>query len=101
MHMTAIDAAIGMQQAGMTKMIGKRLQRLLGYEGASQEFKTLYNLRNAYIHGRSDDKPLLTSDLVSARRLARRAAEGVLRYAHDYPNATRDDMLDGLDGKST
>jgi hypothetical protein len=98
MHMTAIDAALGKQQKGATEAIRKRLKRLLNDEGASQEFKRLYDLRCAYIHGRGEDRPIPVSDLVSARRLARRTADAVLCYAGAHSGATRDQMLDELDG---
>jgi hypothetical protein len=97
-YMTTIDAAIGKQQKGMTKAIGKRLKRLLNDEGASQEFERLYDLRSAYIHGRGEDRSIPTSDLIAARRLARRTAEAVLSYAGMNPGTPRDRMLDELDG---
>jgi hypothetical protein len=99
MHTTAIDAAIGRRQNGMTKAIGKRLKRLLSGEVVSQEFERLYDLRSAYVHGRGVDKPLQTSDLISARRLARQTTQAVLCYANDNPEASRSQLLDYLERK--
>ena len=105
MHMTAVDAAIGSRHykrvttyRSMIDAIPSRLKRLLKDEAAAEEFGRLYDVRSVYIHGRDQDGTILTSDLISARKLARRAAEGVLQYARNNPDATRDQMLDVLDG---
>jgi hypothetical protein len=98
MQMTAVDAAIGKQEQGSTKAIARRLRKLLDDEDAKAEFEKLYNLRCGYIHGRGEKSAIRASDLVAARRLARRAAESVLSYAKDNPSATRCQMLDELEG---
>jgi hypothetical protein len=104
MHMTGVDAAIGSRHYkkvtkynSMTEAIASRLKRLLKDEAAAAEFERLYDVRSAYIHGRDQDGTILTSDLISARKLARRAAGSVLKYAIGNPGATRDRMLDELD----
>jgi hypothetical protein len=104
MHMTGVDAAIGSRNyrrvtnyKSMTKAIAGRLKNLLNDGAAAAEFERLYDVRSAYIHGRHQDGTILASDLLSARKLARRAAQGVLEYAIGNPGATRDQMLDELD----
>jgi hypothetical protein len=112
MHMTAIDAAIGNRElnknrpkekkyVGLTKALGARMCALLSDPNAGSQFDTLYDRRSEYIHGRlGAEGEIKIEDLNSARRMARRVARGVLEYAVNHPDRSRDDMLADLDGRA-
>lgn len=82
-HLTVLEAALGLQSdyggkaAGdprkgrnATKIMMDRVAQLLDDRGAAVEFKALFDLRSAYVHGRP--MALISSaDRFRARRLAR------------------------------
>lgn len=91
-HVTAIEAAVGAQtdyrrsdrsthkQLSATERVATRLAGLLGEGAASSEYARLFDMRCAYIHGRSGIAPISTADRVSARSLARRAARALIEH---------------------
>ncbi|AXA80683.1 hypothetical protein CE206_29390 (plasmid) [Achromobacter xylosoxidans] len=108
-HITAIEAAVGAQtdysqsdrttyqRLGPTKRVATRLAGLLGDGAASSEYARLFDMRCAYIHGRSEIAPISTADRISARRLARRAARALVELEPaTSAGQTRSQLLEQL-----
>lgn len=108
-HMTAIEAAIGLQtdfsnkgrhrsdQMTATKRMAKRVGRLLCDAQAESDYAALFEIRSGFVHGRAIQTSIPSKDRDMARRLARRvtlalidAANGPARYG------TRADYLNSL-----
>lgn len=94
-HITAIEAAVGhfddhrgrkdRTKANAptlsTDRVGARLAALVGDRAAKAQFRQIFDLRSAFIHGRADLSPISTNERLTARRLARRAAQGLVDLA--------------------
>lgn len=86
-HMTTIEAAVGLEsdhrrklrprpdphpKCSSTERVAARLAAALADPGAARDYKRLFELRSAYVHGRAGLGCVSTADRVLARRLARR-----------------------------
>ncbi len=109
-HVSSIEAALGLSwdhrnserppsavRPGIngTRRMIHRMTALLDDETAATEFDRLFQVRSQFVHGRAmDDVPV--SDLVAARRLARRVAVAILGLAAAHPARSRVDVLEAL-----
>ncbi|WP_380780418.1 hypothetical protein [Sphingomonas sp. R86520] len=93
-HMTAIEAALGLEadhrnkpktdpykNLGATKRIMARIAALLGDVQSAADYKDLFEMRSAYVHGRRVLAKVGTTDRVRARSLARRIARALIDVA--------------------
>jgi hypothetical protein len=92
-HLTAIEAALGLQsdygkkpkgdprnKRRVTDIMAQRVSALLGDGATALEYKTLFDLRSAYVHGRPME--LISSvERFRARRLARRVVVALAEKA--------------------
>lgn len=93
-HMTAIEAAIGLQsdfsnkgrppadQMKATKRMAKRVGRLLGDAQAETDYAALFEIRSGFVHGRAIRDSIPSKDRDMARRLARRVALALIDAAN-------------------
>lgn len=108
-HMTAIEAALGLQsdfskkgrpkhdKIGATARLAKRVGILLGDSQSGQDYADLFELRSAFVHGRPIAGQISGKDRILARRLARRVVVALVDAANG-PGGTlpRADFLNGL-----
>lgn len=108
-HMTAIEAALGLQsdfskkgrpkhdQIGATARLAKRVAILLGDPQAGQDYAELFALRSAFVHGRPIAGQISGKDRTLARRLARRVVVALVDAANGMGSTLpRADFLNGL-----
>lgn len=100
-HITAIDAALGLeedhnrkerrkltqlprkkQDPGATVRIAARLSGLLNSKSVGGDFERIFNSRSNYLHGRRME-PIPTEERILARKLARQACAALVREALD------------------
>ena len=110
-HLTVLEAALGLQSDYVKKPAGDprkgkkvtdimmaRVACLLDDPGAGDEFKLLFDLRSAYVHGRPM-APISSVDRFRARRLARRVVASLIGQAlgqHGKPPIGREPFLISL-----
>lgn len=109
-HITTIEAALGLQadynpstrvspdrHKGMraTQRMCGRVAGLLGDRSFADEYEMLFNLRSAYLHGRTM-RSISTKERVLARSLARQVIEALILAAQAGPVASREAFIDGL-----
>lgn len=109
-HMTAIEAAVGLEMDHRRKLrpkpdphksvspsdrVAARIAALLNDAGAVQDYRCLFELRSAFVHGRGGLQPISTAQRVLARSLARRVV-GALVYAAQQPTRPRIEVLSDL-----
>lgn len=108
-HMTAIEAAIGLQsdfsnkgrasadQMKATERMAKRVGRLLGDAQAESDYTALFKIRSGFVHGRAIQRSIPSKDRDMARRLARRVALALIDAANGPAGqGTRADYLNSL-----
>lgn len=98
-HMTAIEAALGLQadfskkgrskhdQISATARLAKRVAILLGDAQAGQDYADLFELRSAFVHGRPIAGQISGKNRTLARRLARRVVVALVDAANDLDGA--------------
>lgn len=108
-HMTAIEAAIGLQsdfsgkgrpktdQMKATQRMAKRVGRLLGDAHSETDYAALFEIRSGFVHGRAIPGSIPSRDRNMARRLARRVASALIDAANGPAGqASRADYLNSL-----
>ena len=104
-HMTAIEAALGLEadyrrkpksdlhrQMSATNRVAARLGALLADAKAIKDYRGLFELRSAFVHGRAGIQKVSTPRRVLARSLARRAVQALVSRASQSPR-TRDKVM--------
>jgi hypothetical protein len=109
-HMTTIEAALGLhadydtnarvapdRHKGMraTKRMRGRVAGLLGGRRFADEYEKLFNVRSAFLHGRTMNA-ISTNERVLARSLARQVVEALILAAKAGTVSSREAFLDGL-----
>ena len=109
-HMTAIEAALGLEmdhkrkarpkpdphpKRSPTDRVAARIGAALTDAKAVQQYKDLFELRSAFVHGRAGLQKISTPQRVLARNLARRVAAALVSLAA-HPVRSREDVLAGL-----
>jgi hypothetical protein len=99
-HLTTIEAALGLQsdydRGGATRRVATRVSALPGARGDGDDYKHLFDLRSACLHGRSVSA-IPGQDRVLARRLVRRVVKALVEIAFAHPHLpSRQDYLDNL-----
>jgi hypothetical protein len=108
-HLTVIEAALGLQSdygkklktdprkaMKVTQVMRTRVQNLLADPKSGGEYESLFDLRSAYVHGRSM-APILSEDRRRARRLARSVVLALVYLASGQAaNIDRETYLNGL-----
>lgn len=108
-HITVIEAALGTsldfdaakrpkimgKNPGATKRVAARLAGLLGEDASSDNYQRLFDVRSAFVHGRTLGQ-IPTSDRVLARSLARRTASALIDAATKEPALSREAFLKRL-----
>ena len=110
-HITVIEAALGMsgdhdastrrklrnrKNPGATARVAARLSALLGLNTAGDDFKQLFGVRSAFLHGRTLS-PISSREQILARRLARETAVALMKGALTRSvSLSRDTYLDEL-----
>ena len=106
-HMTAIEAGLGLRsdfrRAGgaqpkvnmtATERMIRRVSVLLHDQQAGQDYKKLFDLRSAFVHGRAIEGAIPSADRNLARTLARRITVALIDVANsDIAPASREDFL--------
>ncbi|ANB72971.1 hypothetical protein AYM40_11810 [Paraburkholderia phytofirmans OLGA172] len=107
-HMTAIEASLGLEsdhkrklrpnpdphpKLSATNRVAARIGAALTDAKAVQDYKNLFELRSAFIHGRAGLEKISTQQRVLARGLARRVACALVSLAATYPSSSREDVL--------
>jgi hypothetical protein len=89
-HMTAIEAAIGLEsdfvnkgraaadQMAASKRMAKRIGRLLADERAEIDYAALFQIRSRFVHGHAIPGSIPSTDRNMARRLARRVVVALI-----------------------
>jgi hypothetical protein len=110
-HMTAIEAALGLEtdhkrqlrpkpdphpKPSATERVAARIGAALTDARAVQDYKDLFALRSAFVHGRVGLHKISTPQRVLARNLARRVACALVAMAVSHPNRSRADALADL-----
>jgi len=113
-HLTVIEAALGLEsdhrrgqrpktdphsKLSATKRVAARLRSAVGEDKAAQDYEHLFDLRSAFIHGRSGLQRISTQQRLLARSLSRRAVCALIRLA-GQPNILREHVLSELLGAS-
>lgn len=111
-HMTAIEAALGMESdhrrwtrpkpyphhgLHSTARIAGRIAGLLRDSAAARKYIELFEVRSAFIHGRSLSNPISSDQRITARRLTRRivaALVGLASTSTDERELVLDQLLD-------
>ena len=87
-HITTVEAALGLESdyssRGGTKRVAARVSALLGAKADGDDYRHLFDLRSAYLHGRTM-RPISSQERLLARRLARRAVKGLVEAALAAP----------------
>ena len=104
-HMTAIEAALGLEadyrrkpksdlhrQMSATNRVAARLGALLADAKAIKDYRDLFELRSAFVHGRAGIQRVSTPRRVLARSLARRTVQALVSRASQSPR-TRDKVM--------
>ncbi|WP_208451923.1 hypothetical protein [Burkholderia anthina] len=110
-HLTVIEAALGLESdhrrglrpkpdphrslSSSTERVATRLGAALGDDKAVKDYKDLFDLRSAFIHGRAGVQRISTRQRVLARSLARRATCALVALA-SYSVLTREGCLSDL-----
>jgi hypothetical protein len=110
-HITTIEAALGLEsdyrgkvppQAGKrrrlraTDRMAARVSALLGAKADGEDYGRLFNLRSAYLHGRTMNA-IPGKERIVARRLARRVVDALVKAALTAPGLQdRETYLDDL-----
>jgi len=109
-HMTAIEAALGLEMDYMRKLrpkpdphpkpsaterVAARIGAALTDPRAAQDYKELFDLRSRFVHGRAGLNTISTRQPVLARILARRVVCALVGLAA-YPARPRADVLADL-----
>lgn len=107
-HMTAIEAALGLEadhrakpkgdphaKLGATKRVMGRMAGLLNDTQAARAYKDLFELRSAFVHGRGGLQKVSTPERVRARSLARRVARALVDVGAQ-PTRPREDVMADL-----
>jgi len=109
-HITTIEAALGLhadyqksfrmtpdRHKGMspTKRMRGRVAGLLGNRSYADQYKQLFNVRSAFLHGRAMTA-ISTMERVMARSLARKVVEALILAAQTGAILSREDFLDDL-----
>ncbi|KAA3497917.1 hypothetical protein DXM27_24525 [Rhizobium rhizogenes] len=108
-HLTVIEAALGLHSdygkkpksdprkaMTVTQVMRTRVQNLLGDPKSGGEYELLFDLRSAYVHGRSM-APISSEDRRRARRLARAVVLVLVDVASSQgANIDREMFLNGL-----
>ena len=108
-HLTVIEAAFGLESdhrralrprsdphrnfAGATERVTTRLGAALRDDKAKQNYKDLFNLRSAFIHGRAEVQRISTRQRILARSLARRSICELVALASCPAALTREGVL--------
>ena len=109
-HMTTIEAALGLEadyrrkpksdlhrQMSATKRVAVRLGGVLADAKAIKNYRDLFELRSAFVHGRAGIQKVSTPQRVLARSLARRAVEALVVRAPQSSRARDKVMVELLD----
>ncbi|MCS2611005.1 hypothetical protein LLY24_16945 [Halomonas sp. wenzhen-202101] len=111
-HLTVIEAALGLEsdykrklrpntdpcpRLSATQRVAVRLRAAVGEGKAERDYMNLFDLRSAFIHGRSGVQCISTKQRVLARSLARRAACALVRLSRQ-PEVAREQVLSDLLG---
>jgi hypothetical protein len=109
-HMTAIEAALGLEsdhkrqlrpkpdphpKLSATERVAARIGAAITDAKAVQDYKDLFELRSAFVHGRAGLQKISTPQRVLARNLARRVARALVALAV-HPARSRADVLADL-----
>ena len=87
-----------LRKAGFRRRLRRmrgRVAGLLGDRGYADQYETLFNVRSAFLHGRTM-AAISTSERVLARSLARQVVEALILATQAGPIASREDFLDDL-----
>ena len=111
-HMTTIEAALGLEadhrrelrpktdlhrNLSATKRVAARLGAALAEAKAIKEYRDLFDLRSAFIHGRGGLQKISTPQRVLARSLARRVVQALVIRASQLPRCRDQVMCELLD----
>ena len=109
-HLTTVEAALGTKadyggQARATRKltprlrpssrVGARLAALLDDAAAAVDYRELFEIRSAYLHGRGMG-PLSSGHRARARRVARRTVAALVARASARGDGGREDQLEAL-----
>lgn len=109
-HVTTIEAAVGVHSdhdrrlrtkpdphngLSATQRVAARMAGLLGNAQAARQYRDLFDVRSAYLHGRTM-KPISTPERVAARRLARHAIEALVDAAVHIQPLSRESFLNDM-----
>jgi len=112
-HMTAIEAALGMQadfgepppgiaKMGSKKRLTKRIEALLGNKAPANDYAALFELRSRFVHGRAFGGKVSSEERNKARRLARTVIAALIDVAAGPAGTmTREDYLWSLGKAAT
>jgi hypothetical protein len=112
-HMTAIEAAVGLEMdhkkwlrpnpdphkriSSATQRVAARVAAVTNDGASVRAYKDLFELRSAFIHGRTGLQKVSTAQRVMARGLARGVARGLVDVATQGARSRMDIMSDLLD----
>lgn len=112
-HMTAIEAAVGLEMdhkkwlrpkpdphkkvSSATERVAARVAAILNDPASVQAYKDLFELRSSFIHGRAGLQKISTAQRVTARRLARGVARGLVDAALQCARSRTEILSDLLD----
>lgn len=114
-HMTAIEAAVGLESDHRRKLrpkpdpyknfyasdcVAARLGAALGQAKAVQDYKDLFELRSGFVHGRAGLEKIKTPQRLLARSLARGVARALVDLAAQ-PSRPREETLAELLDRGT
>lgn len=111
-HMTAIEAAMGLEMDHIRRLRAKpdphaarspsdrvaaRIAAILSDPASVKAYRDLFELRSRFVHGRAGLQKVSTPERLSARRLARGVARGLVSEAAKPPRARAEILTDLLD----
>jgi hypothetical protein len=100
-HITTIEAALGLEsdyvKRGATKRVAARVSGLLGAKTDGEDYRCLFKIRSAFLHGRTMNDPIPGKERIVARRVARRVVNALVKVALARPELqSREAYLDEL-----
>ena len=96
-HIVTVEAALGLRSdSGMKNTLGMRIRHLLDDESCGERFKSLFETRSEFVHGRSGMKGISPENRRMARSLARRVASALIKRANCTKPESREGFLKEL-----
>lgn len=99
-HITTIEAALGLRtdyrgKGSASQKMRQRIANLLNDASWAEKYRELFDIRSAFLHGRSVDE-ISTQQRIAARSLARRVVDQLIHVVQGADLSRRDAFLEEM-----